>query len=188
MLEVVSINHGPPILGGQDAEAKHLGPGYHGAGDHQMNIENWWDWDMQHPKKDPKTKIAPEKWCLGDYFPFGKAYFQGLCLLWGGYLWVTSPCKTFRFWIFVPSAGEWKWFDNHGRPGQYHRPCTGHVVVLKTCVHLATLDGLERHPSCVAMWCISPFRWTGWYNPGWDTEWWKVWELFQDVEVVGNVL
>ena len=27
----------------------------------------------------PKTNIAAEKWWLGDYFPSGKAYFQGLC-------------------------------------------------------------------------------------------------------------
>ena len=27
----------------------------------------------------PKFNIAPEKWCLEDYIPFGKAYFQGLC-------------------------------------------------------------------------------------------------------------
>ena len=33
----------------------------------------------------PKTNIAPKKWCLGDYFPLGKAYFQGLCWFAGGY-------------------------------------------------------------------------------------------------------
>ena len=27
----------------------------------------------------PKFNIAPEKWWLEDYFPFGKAYFQGPC-------------------------------------------------------------------------------------------------------------
>ena len=27
----------------------------------------------------PKFNIAPEKWLLGDYFPFGKVTFQGLC-------------------------------------------------------------------------------------------------------------
>ena len=27
----------------------------------------------------PETNMAPEKWWLGDYFPFGKAYFPGLC-------------------------------------------------------------------------------------------------------------
>ena len=27
----------------------------------------------------PKFHIAPEKCWLEDYFPFGKAYFQGLC-------------------------------------------------------------------------------------------------------------
>ena len=27
----------------------------------------------------PKFNIAPEKWWLEDYFPFGMAYFQGLC-------------------------------------------------------------------------------------------------------------
>ncbi len=27
----------------------------------------------------PETNISPEKWGLGAYFPFGKAYFQGLC-------------------------------------------------------------------------------------------------------------
>ena len=27
----------------------------------------------------PETDIAPENWWLEDYFPFGKAYFQGLC-------------------------------------------------------------------------------------------------------------
>ena len=41
-----------------------------------------------HPKKwspaelpgiPPKFNIAPEKLWLEDYFPFGKAYFQGLC-------------------------------------------------------------------------------------------------------------
>ena len=26
-----------------------------------------------------ETNIAPENWCLEDYFPFGKAHFQGLC-------------------------------------------------------------------------------------------------------------
>ena len=26
----------------------------------------------------PKFNIAPEKWWLEDYFPIGKAYFQGL--------------------------------------------------------------------------------------------------------------
>ncbi len=47
------------FFGGQDAEAKHLGPGYHGAGDHQIGT-------LQHPKKDLKlTYIAPEKWYLG---------------------------------------------------------------------------------------------------------------------------
>ena len=32
-------------------------------------------------KKDtlPKFNIAPEKWWLEDYFPFGLVYFQGLC-------------------------------------------------------------------------------------------------------------
>ena len=24
-------------------------------------------------------QVAPEKWWLEDYFPFGKAYFEGLC-------------------------------------------------------------------------------------------------------------
>ncbi len=28
-----------------------------------------------------KTNMAPDKWCLGDYFHFVKAYFQGLLLL-----------------------------------------------------------------------------------------------------------
>ena len=27
----------------------------------------------------PKFNIAPEKWWLEDYFPFGMVYFQGLC-------------------------------------------------------------------------------------------------------------
>ena len=27
----------------------------------------------------PKFNIAPEKWWFEDYFPFGMAYFQGLC-------------------------------------------------------------------------------------------------------------
>ena len=27
----------------------------------------------------PETNIAPENGWLEDYFPFGKAYFQGLC-------------------------------------------------------------------------------------------------------------
>ena len=27
----------------------------------------------------PETYIAPENGWLGDYFPIGKAYFQGLC-------------------------------------------------------------------------------------------------------------
>ncbi len=27
----------------------------------------------------PKFNIAPEKWWLEDYFPIGKAFFQGLC-------------------------------------------------------------------------------------------------------------
>ena len=27
----------------------------------------------------PKFNIAPEKWWLEDYFPIGKATFQGLC-------------------------------------------------------------------------------------------------------------
>ena len=27
----------------------------------------------------PKTNMAPEKWTLGKYFPFGKVYFEGLC-------------------------------------------------------------------------------------------------------------
>ncbi len=27
----------------------------------------------------PKFNIAPEEWCLEDYFPLGKGYFQGLC-------------------------------------------------------------------------------------------------------------
>ena len=27
----------------------------------------------------PETKIAPENGWLEDYFPFGMAYFQGLC-------------------------------------------------------------------------------------------------------------
>ena len=27
----------------------------------------------------PEINIAPENWWLGDYFPFGTAYFQGLC-------------------------------------------------------------------------------------------------------------
>ena len=27
----------------------------------------------------PETNIDPENWCLGDYFPFGKAYFHVLC-------------------------------------------------------------------------------------------------------------
>ena len=26
----------------------------------------------------PETNVSPENWSLGDYFPFGKAYFQGL--------------------------------------------------------------------------------------------------------------
>ena len=34
------------------------------------------DFQKSTPKK---TNIAPEKWWLEDYFPFGKAYFQGLC-------------------------------------------------------------------------------------------------------------
>ena len=33
----------------------------------------------------PETNIAPENGWLEDYFPFGKAYFQVLCWLWGGY-------------------------------------------------------------------------------------------------------
>ena len=28
--------------------------------------------------RPPKFNIAPEKWWLEDYFPFGMAYFQGL--------------------------------------------------------------------------------------------------------------
>ena len=27
----------------------------------------------------PETNVSPENWGLGDYFPFEKAYFQGLC-------------------------------------------------------------------------------------------------------------
>ena len=27
----------------------------------------------------PRFNMDPEKWCLEDYFPFGKVYFQGLC-------------------------------------------------------------------------------------------------------------
>ena len=33
----------------------------------------------------PKFNIAPEKWWLEDYIPFGKAYFQRLCWFQGGY-------------------------------------------------------------------------------------------------------
>ena len=32
----------------------------------------------------PKFNIAPEKWWLGDYFPFGKITFHGLCWTSGG--------------------------------------------------------------------------------------------------------
>ncbi len=27
----------------------------------------------------PETNVAPENWWLEDEFPFGMAYFQGLC-------------------------------------------------------------------------------------------------------------
>ena len=34
----------------------------------------------------PETNIAPETSWLDDYFLFGMAYFQGLCWVYGGYL------------------------------------------------------------------------------------------------------
>ena len=44
-----------------------------------------------------KFNIAAEKWWLEDYFPIGKAYFQGLVKLWGGIhslkLTANSPLK-----------------------------------------------------------------------------------------------
>ncbi len=36
-------------------------------------IPNHWGFTI------PETNIAPENGWLEDYFPFGKAYFQGLC-------------------------------------------------------------------------------------------------------------
>ena len=36
-------------------------------------------WSMKVNATLPKTNIAPENWWFGDYFPCGKAYFQGLC-------------------------------------------------------------------------------------------------------------
>lgn len=39
--------------------------------------------EMYHIKL-PKSETASEKWWLGDYIPFGKAYFQGAMLFQGG--------------------------------------------------------------------------------------------------------
>ena len=52
----------------------------------RLVVSDWWQ-SVNHEigalmfPKDiplPKTNIfAPEKWCLGNYFPFEKPYFQG---------------------------------------------------------------------------------------------------------------
>ena len=38
----------------------------------------------KHQLPPAKFDIAPEKWWLEDYFPFGMVYFQGLCQTSGG--------------------------------------------------------------------------------------------------------
>ena len=39
-----------------------------------------WKWVIYwYTPPPPKFNIAPEKWWLADYFPFGKVTFQGLC-------------------------------------------------------------------------------------------------------------
>ena len=39
-----------------------------------------WIWTIPHPGNyTPEVNIATQKWWLEDYFPFGMAYFQGLC-------------------------------------------------------------------------------------------------------------
>ena len=60
---------------------------------------------------------------------------------------MTFPCKTFRFEsLFLPQASE-----NGLTIMAVQDSSTYHVVVLKTCLDLATLDGLDSHRSCVAM-------------------------------------
>ena len=55
------------------------------------------------PDAFPKANITPEKLKLGDYFPFGKAYFQGYVSCFGGGIYLESvswECKMFTscFW------------------------------------------------------------------------------------------
>ena len=38
--------------------------------------KQWYSHEGLH---ETNSEFTPEKWWLGDYFPFGKAYFQVLC-------------------------------------------------------------------------------------------------------------
>ena len=80
----------------------------------------------------PETNIATQKFCLGDYFPFGKTYFQGLIfgsvphfqselrnlhafIGWSSLFW---PNMQTRWWFqvffsFHPYLGNWSNFDVH---------------------------------------------------------------------------
>ena len=35
--------------------------------------------ELQIKHTPPKINIAPEKWWLEEYFPFGMVFFEGLC-------------------------------------------------------------------------------------------------------------
>ena len=41
--------------------------------------------DISHSDTLPESNIVPEKWWLGDYVPFGEAYFQVVSLFQGGH-------------------------------------------------------------------------------------------------------
>ena len=143
------------------------GPGYHGG-------------DVPHHK----TNIAPDNWRLGDYsLLFLEGLFSGVMLVLGWiFCWwhclaklsVLNLCSFRRrvkmVWTIMAVQ------DNN----------THHVVVILQhwMDWIVTLLALR-----FAMLCISPFRWTGWYSPGWDTaDWWEVWELFSRCLSCWNVL